>query len=78
MHTRFKVIHSEYYKHLKEAAQTSNYGRKNGLVSGRLACRSSKTYNLKQYRNQEFNPEFSIQFRMCFHLKNLKSERNNS
>jgi hypothetical protein len=35
------------------------------------------TLNLKQYRNIDFNPEFSIKFRMNFHPKNLKSERNN-
>ena len=27
--------------------------------------------------NYVYNPEFSIQFRMYFHTKNLKSERNN-
>ena len=33
---------------------------KNGLVSGRLACTSSKTdWYIKQNRNLDFNPEFS-------------------
>ena len=40
----FKVIHPKYYKHLKKGAHQSHLGRqKNGLVSGRLACKSSKT-----------------------------------
>ena len=33
--------------------------------------------NIKQNRNLDFNPEFSSQFRMFFHRKNLKSENNN-
>jgi hypothetical protein len=39
-----KVIHPKYYKHLKKGAHQSHLGiKKNGLVSGRLACTSSKT-----------------------------------
>ena len=38
-----KVIHPKYYKHLKNVL-TKPFGQtKNGLVSGRLACTSSKT-----------------------------------
>ena len=38
-----KVIHPKYYKHLKKGAHQSHLGQtENGLVSGRLACTSSK------------------------------------
>ena len=37
-----KVIYHKYYKHFKEAI----WADKNGLVSGRLACISSKTSRL--------------------------------
>ena len=47
------------------------------MVSGRLACTSSKTEIFKQNRNLDFNPEFSITYRMFLHPKNLKSENNN-
>ena len=48
-------IPSTYYKHLKKGAQQSH-----GLVSGRLACTSSKTeICIKQNSNLDFNPEFS-------------------
>ena len=33
---------------------------KNGLLSGRLACTSSKTEILNKVKNLDFNPEFSI------------------
>ena len=39
-----KVIHPKYYKHLKKGAHQSHLHKpKNGLVSGRLACTSSKS-----------------------------------
>ena len=39
-----KVIHPKYYRHLKKAAQCSTaiWADKNGLVSGKIACISSK------------------------------------
>ena len=41
---KVKVIHTKYYKHLIEGAHQNHLGRqKKGLVSGRLACISSKT-----------------------------------
>ena len=67
-------MHPKYRKHLKEGAQNS---LKNGLVSGKKACTSSKTWNQKQYNNTDFTPEFSIQFRMFFRPLILTSERNN-
>ena len=48
---------------------------KNGLVFVGLPCMSSKTW--KQCSKLDFNPELSSQFKMCFHPKNWKSERNN-
>ena len=56
---------------------TAIWADKNGLVSGRIACISIK--NLRSETIQQssiFYSEF-IQFRMYFHPKNLKSERNN-
>ena len=47
---------------------------KNGLISGRLACTSSKT---KINRNLDFNPKVSNYFRMFFCTKNLNSENSN-
>ena len=44
--TYFKVIHPKYYKHLKKGAHQRQ--TKNGLVSGRLACTSSKTEMLNK------------------------------
>ena len=39
-----KVIYPKYWKHLKEAAQHSQFGRwKVGLFCGSLACTLSKT-----------------------------------
>ena len=35
-----KVIHSKNYKHLKKCAHQSHLCRKNGQVSGRLACKT--------------------------------------
>ena len=43
-HPFAKVIHPKYCKHLKKGDHQSHLGRqKNGLVSGRLACTSSKS-----------------------------------
>ena len=39
-----KVIHLKYYKNLKKSCSAQPFGQaKNGLVSGTLACTSSKT-----------------------------------
>ena len=52
-----KVIHSKYYKQLKEASQQKSLQIKNGLVSG-----SSFYMHLIQYSNLDFINEFySIQ-----------------
>jgi hypothetical protein len=37
----------------------------NVLVSGRLACTPSKSWNHKEYMNQDVILNFSIQLRMC-------------
>ena len=46
--TYIKVIYPKYYKHMKKGAHQSHLGRKNGLVSGRLASTSSKTEMLNK------------------------------
>ena len=38
VHHKIKVIYPKYYKALKEAALNSHLGRKDKVVSGRLAC----------------------------------------
>ena len=38
-----KVMHPKYYKHLKKCSPKKFGQTKNGLVSGRLVCTSSKT-----------------------------------
>ena len=43
-----KVIHPKYYKHLKNGAHLGR--QKTGLVSGRLACTSSKIEILNKKR----------------------------
>ena len=35
----------------------------NGLDSGRLACASSKTQNLKDYSKEQFHPESNSRFK---------------
>ena len=75
-HKVFKAIHPKYYKHLRKVfikAILAN-GKKE-LVSGSLACKPSKTWNLKQNSELDCNPEFSSQSIMYFHSKNVKSER---
>ena len=52
--------------------KTNIWQIKNVLASGRLACTSSKPWNLKWYRNLDFSLEFSIQFKIGFHQQNLK------
>ena len=61
----------------KKLLSTAIWADKNGLVSDNSLYFKYQTWDLKQYSNLViFFPEF-IQFRMYFHLKNLKSERNN-
>ena len=44
VYSLIKVTHPKYYEHLKKGAHQSHLGRqKNGLVLGRLACKSRKT-----------------------------------
>jgi hypothetical protein len=38
-----QVIHPKYYKHMKKVLTKAIWADKNELVSGRLACTSSKT-----------------------------------
>ena len=54
---------------MKNDALYSHFADKNGLVSGRLACTSSK--NLKQKSILDFNLEFSIQSRMPWKVKEI-------
>ena len=50
---------------------------KNGLISGRLACTSTKTeIFLKMRIHIDFNPEFQVDLECFFNQKNLKSENN--
>ena len=60
-------MHPKRYK-IEEIWSVQPFGQmKNGLNSGRLACStSSKILELKQYSNLDFNPGFSIQFKMYF------------
>ena len=55
-----KVKHSMYYKDLKKAAQQSFGQIKNGLVSGWLACTSSKTQRCSFYYDKSWNDKRSI------------------
>ena len=54
-------IPSMYYKHIEKWCSSKPFGQtKNWLVSGRLACTSSKTELLNKIEIQIFIPEFSI------------------
>ena len=57
-----KFITPKFYKYLKKWYSPKPFGlTKNGFVSGRLACTSSKAeIHMKQNRNLDFNPVFKL------------------
>ncbi len=64
-----KVIHPKYYKHLKRRCSSKPFGQtKNGLVSGRLACTSSKTEILNKKRIYILILSFQVNL-ACFFTK---------
>ena len=74
-----KVIHPKFYKHLKEVAQDSHLGtqKMSWFLADRLV-HQVKPEILNNISNLEFNPEFSVQFRLYFHPQILESESNES
>ena len=76
---QYKVIHPKYYKHFKEDAQhKQSFGQiKMGWFLADQLVHQVKTWNPKQYSILYFKPELLIQFRVYFHPKMLKRERNN-
>ena len=69
-----KVIHPKYYKHLKRCSKAI-WTNKNGLVSGILACSSSKTEISDKIGIYTLILNFQVDFE-CFFTQ--KSENNNS
>ena len=66
LYSQTKVLHPKYYKHLKEdALSTVIMANKNGLISERFACTSSK--HLKFLI-------LNFQFTMYFHPKTMLPE----
>ena len=60
-----KVMHPKYYKHLKKVLTKAIWADKNGLVSGRLACTSSKTEIFNKIRIQILILNFQVNLE-CF------------
>ena len=64
----------EHLNILKKLLSTAISAAKNGLVSGRIPCISSKNRRSETIeQSSSFYSEF-IQFRMYFHPKNLKKK----
>ena len=58
--------------HHQSAINTAIWAYRNGQVSGRLACTSTK---LGEYNNPFYHSKFSSQFSIYFQPKNLKVEK---